>query len=197
VTPSDAQGQKPTAEAADQEESAEDTSSSARGTHGTSSWAEDLVILALVVATLGALGLVVRQLLMRVARSLPEKQLVLELEPRTDVGAARDAIARDRDRYAEALAGSDVREGIVACWVLMEEAAAEAGVARRPAETATELVVRFLHTLDVDPRPVAELVRLYHEARFSSHPMGSGARSRAQQALGAIHREIEQARVLR
>ena len=112
--------------------------------------------------------------------SLPEKQLVLDLEPRPDVEAGRAAIARDRDRPAQALAGSDVRDGIVACWVLMEEAAAEAGVARRPSETATELVVRFLHALDVDPRPVAELARLYHEARFSSHPMGAGARSRAQ-----------------
>ena len=61
----------------------------------------------------------------------------------------------------------------------MEEAAADAGVARRPAETATELVVRFLHALDLDPRPVAELARLYHEARFSSHPMGAASQGQS------------------
>ncbi len=73
---------------------------------------------------------------------------------------------------------------------MLEEAAAEAGVVRRPAETATEFVVRFLHTLDVDPRPVAQLEDLYHEARFSTHPLGSDARTRAEAALEAIHRDL-------
>ncbi|MET0997667.1 MAG: DUF4129 domain-containing protein [Marmoricola sp.] len=194
VVPQDAQQETPDRTAQEKDED-EDTPSSDTGVVGTTSWAEDLVVLALVLATLGLLGLVVRHLLVRVARSLPDKQLVLDLDPRPDVEAGRDAVVRDRDRYLEALAGSDVRDGIVACWVLMERAAAEAGVAPRPAETATELVVRFLHALDVDPRPVAALAGLYHEARFSSHPMGDGARRQARGALEAIQRELAQARV--
>jgi hypothetical protein len=192
AVPQDAPDQTPVPDS--QKESGDDESSD-RGLVGTSSWAEDLVVLALVMATLGLFGLAVRQLLAHVARSLPGKQLVLDLAPRPDVVVGREAIARDRDRFAAALAGSDVRDGIVGCWVLMEEAAAESGVARRPSETATELVVRFLHALDVDPRPVAELARLYHEARFSSHTMGAGARARAQEALASIHRELGRARV--
>ncbi len=179
----------------DSQDGSDEEASSSDHITGASSWAQDLVAFALVLATLGVLGLALRQLLVRLGRTLPDKQLVLELEPRPDVEAGRDALARNRDRYATALAGTDVRDGIVACWVLMEDAAAEAGVARRPSETATELVVRFLHALDVDPRPVAELADLYHEARFSSHPMGAGGRSRAQQALASIHRELEQAGV--
>ena len=74
--------------------------------------------------------------------------------------------------------------------MIFEGAAAEARVARRPAETATEFVVRFLHSLDVDPRPVGELAHLFHEARFSSHPMAAGARARATRALAGIHRDL-------
>jgi hypothetical protein len=70
--------------------------------------------------------------------------------------------------------------------VLLEQTAADAGVERRPAETATEFVVRFLHTLDVDPRPVATLARLFHEARFSSHDLPADARERARAALDGI-----------
>ena len=51
-------------------------------------------------------------------------------------------------------------------------------------------MVRFLHLLDVDPRPVGELARLFLEARFSSHPMPPDARPRAEQALAAIHRDL-------
>jgi hypothetical protein len=53
-------------------------------------------------------------------------------------------------------------------------------------------VIRFLHTLDVDPRPVAELARLYHEARFSSHDLAPDARSRAQAALEGIRQDLDQ-----
>ena len=53
-------------------------------------------------------------------------------------------------------------------------------------------MVRFLHLLDIDPRPVAELERLFHEARFSTHPLAPDARARAQGALADIHRELAQ-----
>ena len=82
---------------------------------------------------------------------------MLDLEPLPDIEAGRETLRRDRERHDAALAGSDVRNGIVACWVLLEETAAEVGVTRQPAETATEFVIRFLHTLDVDPRPVGDL----------------------------------------
>jgi hypothetical protein len=75
--------------------------------------------------------------------------------------------------------------------VLLEETAANVGIPRLPAETATELVMRFLHTLNVDPRPVARLAELYHEARFSTHDLPADARQRAEQALAAIHADLE------
>ena len=132
-----------------------------------------------------------RLVVLRLARELPDKQLVLDLDPLPDAEAGREAMRRDRELYDAALAGSDVRNGIVACWVLLEETAAEVGVPRLPAETATELVVRFLHTLDVDPRPVATLAKLYHEARFSTHELPADARTRAEQALADIHADLD------
>ncbi len=133
----------------------------------------------------------VRLVVQRLSRELPDKQLVLDLDPLPVVEAGREAMRRDRERYDDALAGSDVRNGIVACWVLLEETAAKVGIPRRPAETATELVVRFLHTLDVDPRPVATLAKLYHEARFSTHELPVDARTRAEQALADIHADLD------
>ncbi len=137
-----------------------------------------------------AAGLV-RLIVLRLARELPDKQLVLDLDPLPLAEAGREALRRDRELYDAALAESDVRNGIVACWVLLEETAANVGIPRLPAETATELVVRFLHTLDVDPRPVARLAALYHEARFSTHELPADARRRAEQALADIHADLD------
>lgn len=154
-------------------------------------WARDLVTFALLAAGLWVLALALRAVGQALGRRLPEQQLVLELDPRPDLEGARDSLNRDQDRLEEALASADVRNGIVACWVLLEEAAAAAGVVRAPAETATEFVVRFLHFLDVDPRPVADLAHLFHEARFSTHDLGPDARPRAAAALAAIHRDLQ------
>ena len=157
------------------------------------SWVQDLTAFALLVVGLLAFGLVVRQAFFRIRGSLADERLVVPLEPPPDLDAARAALERAEPRQREALGGSDVRNGIVACWVIFEEAAADAHVVKRPAETASDFVVRLLHTLDVDPRPVGELAHLFLEARFSSHPLGADARVRAERALDAIHRELVQA----
>jgi hypothetical protein len=153
-------------------------------------WAQDLTAFALVVAGLLVGGLLLRQLFLRIRRGLGDERLVLPLEPLPDLKVGRAAVERDHRRQRDALATSDVRNGIVACWVVFEEAAAESHVVKEPAETASAFVVRFLHSLDVDPRPVGELSRLFLEARFSTHPMPADARPRAERALAAIHHDL-------
>ena len=153
-------------------------------------WLQDLLVLALLLIGLALVSGVLRLLTLRLTRPFADTQLVLELDPLPDVEAAREALRRARERHYAALAGSDVRNGIVACWVLLEETAAEVGVPRRPAETSTEFVIRFLHALDVDPRPVGLLATLYQEARFSTHSLPADARSRAEQALAGIHTDL-------
>lgn len=159
-------------------------------TRSVGAWAQDLIAFLLLVIGLVVGWLVLRQLFLRIRRGLADERLVVPLDPLPDLDTARAAVERDQVRQREALARSDVRNGIVACWVIFEEAAAEAHVAKDPAETASAFVVRFLHLLDVDPRPVGELARLFLEARFSSHPMPADARPRAERALAAIHRDL-------
>ena len=164
--------------------------SAGHGSRYRAQWLHDLAGLTALLIGLWFLGMLMRAVVAIVGPKLPDKQLVVDLDPLPDVGAGREALARDRDRHLAALASSDVRNGIVACWVLMEQSAAAAGVVRRPAETATEFVVRFLHALDLDPRPVAALAGLYHEARFSTHTLTEDAREQALAALEAIHDDL-------
>jgi len=183
--------ESPTQPKADSEpEKGNPDSTDAEDVGSLAGWTQDVAAFLVVAAGLLVLGRVLHRLLLRIHRDLEE--LVLPLDPLPDLEKARAAIERDEGRQREALAGSDVRNGIVECWVIFEEAAAEAEVGRRPAETATEFVVRFLHLLDVDPRPVGELEHLFHEARFSTHPMPADARSRAEAALAGIHRDLAQ-----
>jgi len=180
----------PPADPADPGEATSDEEPFGEGSNDLGDWFQDLFYLVLLLFGLWAAASLVRLIVRRLARELPEKQLVLELDPLPLAEAGREALRRDRELYDAALAESDVRNGIVACWVLLEETAANVGIPRLPAETATELVVRFLHTLDVDPRPVARLAGLYHEARFSTHELPADARRRAEQALADIHADL-------
>ncbi len=149
----------------------------------------DIASIAVLLAGLWVLTLLVRLVVAR----LPGRQLVLDLEPLRRPDAGRDAVEQREDQLRDALTGSDVRNGIVACWAFLEDAAAEAGVPRAPSETATELVVRFLHALDVDPRPVSALAALFQEARFSTHPLTEDHTRRARAALDDILRDVARA----
>ena len=99
---------------------------------------------------------------------------------------------RDRERYDAALAGSDVRNGIVACWVLLEETAAEVGVTTpaRPRPPPSSWCASCTRSTSTRARS-ARLAGLYHEARFSTHPLPADARSRAEQALAGIHADLD------
>jgi len=154
-------------------------------------WLRELLWFTLLVLGVCITAAALRALALRLTRDLPDKQLVLDLDPLPYVETGRGALRRDLEKYGAALAGFDVRNGIVRCWVLLEETAAQVGVTRRPAETSTEFVVRFLHTLDVDPRPVATLATLYQEARFSTHELPDDARARAEQALRLIDTDLD------
>src|SRR5688500_1619182 len=84
-------------------------------------WLQDLFYLALLLLGLWIAAGLVRLIVLRLARELPEKQLILDLDPLPLAEAGREAVRRDRELYDAALADSDVRNGIVACWVLLEE----------------------------------------------------------------------------
>lgn len=108
-----------------------------------------------------------------------------------DHAAIRAGLAQQYADQVAALTRLPPRNGIVQSWVLFEEAARHAGVARARAETTTEFVVRLLHLLDIDPAAVGRLRALYLEARFSPHAVGLSQRDQARSALATIHRELD------
>jgi len=108
-----------------------------------------------------------------------------------DVAATVDAGA---DAQRTALGRGTPRNAIVECWLLLEHAVADAGVARRPADTAAELTERVLADHHVDASALASLAALYREARFSDHEMDESSRSAAIDALDAVHDSLRRAR---
>ena len=94
------------------------------------------------------------------------------------------------DRLAEAvesgLAAVDsgtATDGVIACWVALEDAAASAGVPREPSETPAEFTVRVLGVGGISEPELLRLAQLYREARYSTHGSSEEARTEARAAL--------------
>ncbi len=99
-------------------------------------------------------------------------------------GAVEDAasqLARPGSRSTQ--------DAVIACWLRLEEGAAAAGTARRPAQTPTEFTAAVLAgaTGPGDAEvAVRDLLHLYHRARFGSRPLEEGAAERAAADLDRI-----------
>lgn len=102
--------------------------------------------------------------------------------------AAVDQAMRAGQAALSAEAGP--RAAVVACYAAMEAQLASSGTARGLAETPEELLARTSAAGLVSPGPAATLTRLFGEARFSSHPLGSGERTDAEQALARITSDL-------
>ena len=152
------------------------------------SWLGDLIAWALV---LGVLALVVWGLRVAVRNRWRRAAAPVEAdaEPLPEVRAAA-ALVEDAARRMAALADGDPRNGIVRCWVRLEEAVADAGLPRDAHETSAEFTVRVLHVLDLDPHAIGELAGLYREARFSEHPLTEDARGAARDALTRLQDDL-------
>ena len=91
----------------------------------------------------------------------------------------------EAQRFLEQIAGRPT-DAIIAAWIALEEAAADSGVRRRPSETPTEFTVAVLQRTHADPDATAELLALYHRARFSGSPIGTDDVVRASDAFGRL-----------
>ncbi len=100
------------------------------------------------------------------------------------------AIAADADRQRALLERGEARNAIVACWLRLEQVITDAGLDRRPSDTAQEFTARVLNRFQVDAESADRLAALYLEARFSSHEMTEQQRNEAIDALDAIHRGL-------
>lgn len=148
------------------------------------------LVVVLVLLLLVALWLVVAVTLAAVRR-WRQRRRIEHTGPLPEVDdAVLDAIARAAGRQQRQILEGDPSNAVVACWVDLEQAVAQAGVERRPSETSAELTIRVLDALEVDRRALRTLGALYREARYSAHPLTEQQRVSAQEALAALHRSL-------
>jgi hypothetical protein len=85
----------------------------------------------------------------------------------------------------------DADNAIVEAWLALEAAASSSGVRRRPAETPTEFTADVLRGTAADPAAVAQLLTLYHRARFSAAGVSRADVTEAGRCLGILARSWE------
>lgn len=111
-------------------------------------------------------------------RHRPRRAVVVEAKPATTpagvigVGANVSALLHGAEAAENILAESGVPHDLVLrCWLALEEAAAASGAARRPSDSPTQFTGAVLRSTAADRASVDTLLRLYHQARFSHHPI--------------------------
>lgn len=146
----------------------------------------------LVIATVAAIGVLIILLLVRLVLAL-RRGTVPPPDPRevgtpgadelVDAPAIQEGIAAAQQALASE---RPPRDAIVRAWMALEEAAGEAGVARRPAQTPTEFAVVVLARTEADDDAVAVLRRLYTRSRFSEAEITRDDATQAHVALERI-----------
>ncbi|HET6627343.1 MAG TPA: DUF4129 domain-containing protein [Nocardioidaceae bacterium] len=153
-------------------------------------WLGELIAWAIVLGLLLVVVLVLRRLWQdRWRRPAKPADVAFDVLPED---AVFEALREDVDSQLAAVDAGDPRNGIVGCWLRLEEVVAAAGLPRSPWETSAEYTLRILHTLDVDPRSIAQLSQLYREARFSEHELDETARAAAREALRQLHSDLNE-----
>lgn len=85
---------------------------------------------------------------------------------------------------------ADPRRAVIACWVRLERAAADAGTPREPGDTPADLVHRLLAAHAVS-RPVLDrFAAVYREARYATHVIDERMRATAVESLRQVRDEL-------
>ena len=113
------------------------------------------------------------------------------LDPRRRPRTAEDLVAA-LDAGLEELSDTDrdPRRAVIACWVRLEDAAAEAGTPRHPGDSPTDLVGRLLAEQRVDAGVLAALLEVYREARYATHTVDDQMRQQARSALERLRADL-------
>ncbi|GAA1556673.1 hypothetical protein GCM10009789_07520 [Kribbella sancticallisti] len=142
-----------------------------------------------VVYTLTALLAI---LLVRVLYRMLRKVELPEAEP-DDTDWERVKVNRLAEAVESGIAAVDsgtASDGVIACWVALEDAAASAGVPRELSETPAEFTVRVLGVGGISEPELLRLAQLYREARYSTHGSSEQARAEARAALVRLRDEL-------
>jgi hypothetical protein len=99
------------------------------------------------------------------------------------LAAVDEAVARSED-------DRDPRRAVIACWVRLAEAAADAGIPRHESDTATDLVVRLLRTYHASEPVLAAFAEAYWLARYATHTVDEQMRTQARSSLRRLRGEL-------
>ena len=80
----------------------------------------------------------------------------------------------------------DPGNAVVRAWQGLEDAAAAAGLDRRPAETASEFTARILYRSRDSAAPIDVLLSLYQRVRFGDHSPDAGEIDAARDSLATL-----------
>lgn len=152
----------------------------------------------LLLVTIG-LALLVR-LLLRIGQR-PERDGSPEptgLQQAGSPALVDDVLPSWTEDAERALTGSaDTSDAVIRCWLAFEDLCAAAGVVRTPAQTTSDFAATAASALDLPPRPLTALNRLYQRARFGASvpPLhatapGTTTRNAAGGHLDAADREM-------
>ncbi len=134
-------------------------------------------------------------LLIRALYRFVRKVELPEVEP-DDADWERMKVDRLAEAVESGLAAVDsgtATDGVIACWVALEDAAASAGVPREPSETPAEFTVRVLGVGGISEPELLRLAQLYREARYSTHGSSEEARTEARSALVRLRDDLSAA----
>jgi hypothetical protein len=85
---------------------------------------------------------------------------------------------------------ADPRRAVVAAYLAMLHAAADAGMVRRPEETPSEFLERLLEDLGVSDAGAGHLTALFERACYSSMPVDESLRTAAIAALAQVRSDL-------
>lgn len=123
--------------------------------------------------------------------SFGRRKAEVELPPEVDDQAEATRLAAAVEEGLRELDQGGPGEGVVASWVLLERAAADAGTHRAAPDTPSELAGRLIDRHPVSSAPLLRLADLYREARFSRHELPESARTEARANLEQLRAELE------
>jgi hypothetical protein len=119
---------------------------------------------------------------------------VVEQAPAVALPAVAETVGDAEEELQETLLRGSARNAIVMCWIRLEQAVGDAGLAPRSSETSLEFTTRVLAAMTVDDASIQRLGALYREARFSRHELGEPERRAAIQALTELLEQLATAR---
>ncbi len=157
-------------------------------------WITDVLLGLLIAAGLVLAYLILRRIKWRprTKRRGPDDQFLTghtdAIPPPPDLD---EAVRQAREELVGEAAATDA---IVRAWLILEEAASDTGIERRPSDTPTDLTINVLQQTEADEQATRALLSLYHRARFGTQEMDEADKAQAIEHLNTIAAGWEQVR---